>query len=303
MNTSRTTEERIWAVVSHLSALAFGMGILLPIIGWSEQKHKSKYASFQCLQALGYQSLGYTIWLLTYILGMVLFLVLMIIAMNFTKENSPWAATASVLWAGFIVFFALGLFALYMIIPIIAAVACGLGKEFHYPMLGKRLAVYLGNRPAVGVDEQVPLVAEYEERWVASMGHFSVIIPFWGLLAPVTTWILQGRQNGFLKFQSIQTTIYQSLVNIFYVTAIGVTWLGTIPLFTLTGLEGDPNQTSSITVVGLVLFLLSMLVALVLFLVLPLFHILGQWAGYRVLKGDNYRYPILGRLVEKRMKL
>src|SRR5215216_3528303 len=67
MNTLPTTEERIWAVISHLSAIAFGMGILLPIIGWSEQRRKSKYASFQCLQALGYQSLGSNIWLLSYL--------------------------------------------------------------------------------------------------------------------------------------------------------------------------------------------------------------------------------------------
>jgi len=32
-----------------------------------------------------------------------------------------------------------------------------------------------------------------------------------------------------------------------------------------------------------------------------LFHIMGQWAGYRVLKGDNYRYPVIGKLVEKRL--
>src|ERR1041385_8106821 len=67
MNTSPTTEERIWAVFAHLSALALGMGLVLPVIGWSEQRRKSKYASFQCLQALGYQSLGYTVWILAYL--------------------------------------------------------------------------------------------------------------------------------------------------------------------------------------------------------------------------------------------
>jgi hypothetical protein len=36
-------------------------------------------------------------------------------------------------------------------------------------------------------------------------------------------------------------------------------------------------------------------------LTIPLFQIWGQWAGYRVLKGDNYRYALIGRLVEKRI--
>jgi hypothetical protein len=36
-------------------------------------------------------------------------------------------------------------------------------------------------------------------------------------------------------------------------------------------------------------------------LIIPLFHILGQWAGLRVLRGHNYRYPLLGKWIEKRI--
>jgi uncharacterized membrane protein len=53
---------------------------------------------------------------------------------------------------------------------------------------------------------------------------------------------------------------------------------------------------------GMILFLFSMLVATVFLLVIPLFHILGQWAGYRVLKGDNYRYPLIGKMVERKLE-
>src|SRR5512133_2557718 len=87
MNDTPATEERIWAVLSHLSAIALGMGLLLPIIGWSEQRRKSKYASFQCLQALGYQSLGYTVWLLSYLVVFIGILVV-IIVMSYQAENS-----------------------------------------------------------------------------------------------------------------------------------------------------------------------------------------------------------------------
>jgi hypothetical protein len=51
--------------------------------------------------------------------------------------------------------------------------------------------------------------------------------------------------------------------------------------------------------IGLAILFLSMLVAMFIVLLIPSFHILGQWAGYRVLKGDNYRYALIGRLVEK----
>jgi hypothetical protein len=34
-------------------------------------------------------------------------------------------------------------------------------------------------------------------------------------------------------------------------------------------------------------------------LVIPLYHILGQWAGLQVLRGRDYRYPLIGRLSER----
>jgi hypothetical protein len=34
-------------------------------------------------------------------------------------------------------------------------------------------------------------------------------------------------------------------------------------------------------------------------LLVPLLHVVGQYAGYRVLKGDNYHYPVIGSSVEK----
>src|SRR4026207_2425432 len=82
MNTLPTTEERIWAVLSHLSSLAFGMGILLPIISWSDQRRKSNYSSFQSLQALGYQSLGFTIWILSYLVIIILAAILLLITLR-----------------------------------------------------------------------------------------------------------------------------------------------------------------------------------------------------------------------------
>jgi len=292
MNPSPTTEERIWAVIAHLSALAFGLGLVLPVIGWADQRNKSRYAAFQCLQAFGYQSLGYTVWLLTYIVVVILLTIVFVILIPGAGNDSPFIAA----WSGIFLLVIFGLLGLYMLLPVIAAIACGFGRNFQYPILGKRLARYLeyGNETA-GLND------EHQERWVAAMGHFSVIILFWGLLAPLATWILERRQNTFLRFQSIQTTIYQAIVNAIYLGAMLLSFAAMIPLMFWAILGGSFNNSSTLLPVGFILLLLSMLVAFLVFLVIPLFHILGQWAGYRVLKGDHYRYPILGKLVEKRL--
>ena len=299
MNTSPNTEERIWAVFAHLSALALGMGLLLPVIGWAEQRHKSKYAAFQCLQALGYQSLGYTVWLLAYLLVIVIALVMVTIK-SFLAERTgetfdPF--TQSTMVSALVI--AIFLLILYMVLPVVAAISCALGNDFRYPIMGDRLAKYLDYKETS--KESSWLIEDHEDRWVAAMGHFSVIIALWGLLAPATAWIVQSKRSAFLKFQSMQTTFYQVFVNVLFIVA-GIFYLfAVIAFFSTTGLEGNPDLSSPTGMAGLVTFGISSLCASLIILIVPLFHILGQWAGYRVLKGDDYHYPIIGKLVERRI--
>ena len=293
MKVTPTTEERIWAVLSHLSALTFGMGILLPVIGWAEQRRKSNYTSFQCLHALGYQSLGYTVWLLSYLVVFVAFL-LIVIVFSFQAETTgetfdpflgPWFFLIFVLIFGFL--------ALYIILPIIAAIACALGKDFRYPYMGNRLARYLDYDST----KDDWLSEDHENRWVAAMGHFSVIIALWGMLAPLTALLIQGKQSLFLKFQSIQALILQAIALILNFVAVFVYFSGFFLLFATMGVIESQFGSSS-GMVSLILFGVISLVAIVILLLIPVLHILGQWAGYRVLKGDDYRYPLIGRLVE-----
>ena len=297
MNAPPTTEDRIWAVMAHLSALAFGVGVFLPIVGWSEQRRKSNYASFQCLQALGYQSLGYTIW--------ILFALIIVILQSLKTFSTLLAAADSgadfeslvslAMTGDFIVM--MGLIGMYSLMPVVAAVACIFGKDFKYPILGHRLARYLKYDPA----REGWLDEEHEDRWAAAMGHFSVIIVLWGALAPLTAWIMQGKRSQFLKFQSTQALVFQAGTLFLYFGAGTIYVIGFVSLVGATGLLDNPGVDSAAGMTGLVIFLVSSLLVFVIILLIPFFHIMGQWAGFRVLKGDAYRYPLVGRLVEKWM--
>lgn len=298
MNPPPSTEERVWAVLAHLSALAFGMGLLLPIIGWAEQRRKSKFIAYQCLQALGYQTLGYTVWLLGYLLFIaVIVVVMMVIAIVAPKNEDVFAASI----IGFDIFFFIFIFAsfgIYLLMPIIAAVACGMGKDFHYPFMGKRLANYL----EYNAEGENPLNEDHEDRWVAAAGHFSVIIAFWGLLAPVTAWIMQGKRSAWLKFQSAQAIVFHACTLALGLFAGILYMIGFIAFIALTGFSGDSAMSSGTGLIGVVVMFGFMLIALLILLVIPLFHITGQWAGYRVLKGDDYHYPVIGKIIEARLK-
>lgn len=295
MKATPSTEERVWAVLAHLSALAFGMGLLLPIIGWAEQRRKSKFVAYHCLQALGYQSLGYTVWLLGYLLFIVIVIILMMIVAIMSAGNED-ALTASII--GFDIFLFIYIFAslgLYLLLPVLAAVACGMGRNFQYPFMGKRLANYL----EYNLENENWLNEDHEDRWVAAAGHFSIILTFWGMLAPATAWILQGKRSAWLKFQSAQTIVFHMCVLALGFFAGVIYMIGFVAFIALTGFSGDTAMSSSTGLIGIVVMFGSMIVALLIVLIVPLFHIMGQWAGYRVLKGDDYRYPVIGKLVAR----
>ncbi len=298
MNNTPSTEDRVWAVISHLSAIAFGMGILLPIIGWSEQRRKSNYTSFQCLQALGYQSLGYTVWFLIYLLVAVALVIIMLIASAMVAEENVQFDQFMLGWMSFLIVFMFGMLGLYLLLPVIAGISCALGRDFRYPILGDRLARYLGYDPASNSEQQTWLIEDHEERWVAAMGHFSILIMLWGLLAPLTAWILQGKRSLFLKFQSIQTLVYQAVATILYFGA-GLVYMFGIFLLAATMGIAENLQPGSEVIPGFIIFIIASFIAIAIILLIPLFHVLGQYAGYRVLKGDDYHYPVLGKLVDK----
>jgi len=294
-----TNEDRIWAVIAHLSAIAFGMGILLPIIGWSEQRRKSNYTSFQCLQALGYQSLGYTVWFLIYLLVIFALVIIMFIALPLAAEGNMKFDTIMLGWMIFFIVFVFGMFGLYLLLPVIAAVSCALGRDFRYPIMGDRLARYLGYDPASNSEQQTWLIEDHEERWVAAMGHFSILIMLWGMLAPLTALLLQGKHSLFLKFQSIQTLVYQAVATVLYFGAGLVYMFGIFLLAATMGIAENLQAGSSEVIPGFIIFILASFIAIAILLLIPLFHVVGQYAGYRVLKGDDYHYPVLGKLVEK----
>lgn len=299
MNTTPTIEDRIWAVISHLSSLAFGMGIVLPIIGWSDQRRKSNYASFQNLQALGYQSLGFTLWILSYLVLIIIASILLLVMFGAGGENSMNEVPVVAMIIFFVVVF--GFFAIYFVLPIIGAVACAMGRDFRYPLMGDRLARYLEYDPAHHSEEQRWLNEEREFRWVAAMGHFSILIVIWGMLAPITAWAFFGRRSHFLKFQSIQTLVYQAAATVLFFGGAILYTVGLLLLIAATSAIGSPDFNSSLGIAGMILLGVILLISVVILLLVPFMHILGQWAGYRVLKGDDYRYPMVGKMVERWM--
>lgn len=288
-----SSQDRLLAVIAHLAALAFGSGVIVPAALWSENRRKSAYVRFQTLQAFGYQSLGYTLWLLTMLLLLVLFYIALVVIALLVPDSAQ-NETVITVFSIAIVVMMFGSMGLYLLVPLIGAVLCGLGKDFRYPLLGGRLA------RSLGYDNSNPdalLDSAFEERFAAAMGHFAVILPIWGMLAPAWLWISHKSHSPWLKFQSAQTTIYQLIVNVLY---FGLTFasifigFGSMALFALTVDLGEWTAVAGLMVMTCLLGCTGLIV--------PLFHILGQWAGLQTLRGRDFKYPLLGGWVAKWIK-
>ena len=95
--------------------------------------------------------------------------------------------------------------------------------------------------------------------------------------------------------------MFQAGTMLLYILSMVIYFSGVIFFILSIGGMDAVDMDSGFGMIGLVVFLGSMLCVFGIVLLVPLLHILGQWAGYRILKGDDYRYPIVGKLVERRV--
>lgn len=292
MATKPLPEERLMAAIAHLGAAGFGIGLPLCAILWAENRQKSRYVAYHTLQAYGYQSLGFTIYTLAeFTIALIVSGTLLAVS-SISGQSRPPTAMLYVEIPLIVVSLLI-----YLLLPVIAAVATLLGRDFQYPWLGGRLARYINYDPA---NPESEINWEHEDRYVASMSHFAVLVMFWGLLGPLAIWLMGKQKSYFLRFQTIQVLVYQGIGTVVYVVYLALIF---ILMFAGLGLIATISQAENTPIEALFGFLLTFFCCMGLFaLLLPSYHILGQWAGLRILQGHDYRYPLIGRWLAGRVK-
>jgi uncharacterized Tic20 family protein len=107
--TAPTSEERTWALASHVGALVaawFAMGFLCPLIIMLVKGNESPFVRRHAVESLNFQ------------ISLLIYLVI--------------SAVLTILLIGFVMLIALGIFALVVIIQ--ATMAASNGQEFKYPL-------------------------------------------------------------------------------------------------------------------------------------------------------------------------
>lgn len=292
-----TSEERLLAALAHGSVILSFFGPIVPALVWTFQRRKSSYVAFHALQAVGYQMLTFWVGMTAFLIFILLFMLIAVPLMGFVASNSRFEMTPFIL-QGSMFFFMFGFMGIYMLFGIAGAVFSLLDKDFKYPILGKWLEKYLGR----GASPTDPLNADKEDQWMAAMGHASAILLLWGLFTPFVIWLTQKDSSSRLRFQSLQAVIYQLLAVVGYFAFMALYMFMFFALFAgVILMSGSPQESTG--AVFVLIFLGVMLIFMLVFaLAVPTYHLFAMIAGIQVAKGKDYRYPLLGGFLAKRIE-
>jgi len=126
-------EEKLMALLSHLSIFIPNIGILAPIIIWVTNKEKSNFVRFNALQAIFFQLIFFILIMLFIFVGIILMLIAI-----------PWFDLSSNAEPGILFFLSMVFMFMYfplgIIFGIYAAVASAKsfkGRIFKYAIIGR----------------------------------------------------------------------------------------------------------------------------------------------------------------------
>jgi uncharacterized Tic20 family protein len=297
-----TPEEKLHAALAHGSVIFSFFGPIGPVIVWLLQRRKSKYVSFHALQAMGYQVFTFWIWILMSIFFPLLFLVLLVPGMFLLEDTQYFDIFPFIFQVVFLIAL-FGMLGLYMLIGLVGAGFCIAGKDFRYPVLGHWLAKYLND----GNASEAEFSQEREDAWVAAVCHATAAIFMWGIAVPVIVWFTHRARSLRLGFQALQAAAYQGLAIVAYFIGVALYLFLFFAMMAALILGGALTSDAGAEMpdwagVGFfIVMLLFGLIWLVAMVATPTYYILSGVGSLRTLRGHDFRYPLMGRWIARKM--
>lgn len=143
------------------------------------------------------------------------------------------------------------------------------------------------------MSEQAQKEYTLEQRILAAAGHFGILLMYFGVCIPTLVWSLQHKKSHFISFQALQAVTYQILLVPFYFITYFVGITGMILFGAIGGfISSQSGGGEMFMFIGMVIFLLFFFGGLALYI------FLGIIGGITCLFGVNFKYPLLGHLLE-----
>ena len=135
-------------------------------------------------------------------------------------------------------------------------------------------------------------LSDREERLLGALAHGSVIGQGIGILVGVVLYVTQRDRSRRVAFQALQAAVYQ-FVGLLLTLGLWLVWgiihgISYIPLFqNPEAFEDTPPPLFIISLVGMAVPLAVMV----------LWGLYGLWGALQTLRGRDFRYLVIGRLV------
>lgn len=283
--TDLSRRERLLAACSHAAILIPGFGFAVPVIIWALNRSKSEYIRLQSLQALVFQIIQ------TLFLQLILLVEGVVVLINIQRllEN-----TLVVLLEKIMFFPVLGLL-LYIGLALVAGISCLFAKNWRYPFFGTTILEYL--------DKTSGSPGEHEDRLAASICHAGIFYPSSGLLIPaLILLILREKISVWLKFQVSQTLAIQAGWLVFSNLIFIIETVLAVPL--MIAFMSSTDFVLNLAHPEYLVYGLSTSLGISIGLILllgPLLTVFATIAIIRILKGREYNYPLIGKIIYKRI--
>jgi uncharacterized Tic20 family protein len=134
-----------------------------------------------------------------------------------------------------------------------------------------------------------------DERVTAALAHGVVIAYGLGAVGAVVMWLLQKEKSKYVAFQALQAAVYQ-LVGIL-VQLIGWGCWGC--LYGLSFIPMIANAERYKDAPPPIFFFISLGLMVVPLALMGLWMLYGLWGALRTFQGHDFRYIVLGRMLER----
>lgn len=136
-----------------------------------------------------------------------------------------------------------------------------------------------------------------DERIMAALAHAGVVIYLVGVIAPIIIWVTQREKSRYVAFQALQALAYQLILIFAWILGFGCYMAGVFGMVPFTAFLDNTGLSN-----GELFMLAPFFLICLLMLLGAVFLIYGLVGAFMTLQGRDFRYVILGPILERNLE-
>ena len=148
-----------------------------------------------------------------------------------------------------------------------------------------------------------PLPPTQDQRIMAALSHVTILMPFFGIIAPIVVWVTQKEKSQYVAFQALQALVYQLSMIVAGFVSMGCYMCSFFSTFaTLFFARSAEISQPAGPPANIVFFIIPFLIFGAIFVGGAAFMVYGIVGAVMTFQGKPFRYIIIGNRVERYMQ-